>query len=90
MVHLMNGTIFTGAIVELSQDAAYQETAKQWEENIQKNFWICGHPDKLLIARVDSHLVMAYGLEDPVEVFREMLQQCYSQTQVLVYEAIRA
>lgn len=90
MVHLMNGTIFTGAIVELSQDAVYQETAKQWEENIQKNFWICGHPDKLLIARVDGHLVMAYGLEDPVEVFREMLQQSYSQTQVLVYEAIRA
>lgn len=90
MVHLMNSTIFTGAIVELAEDAPLQELTKQWEENVQKNFWICGHPDKLLIARVDNHLVMAYGLAENVEIFRETLGKHYAQAQMLVYGAIRA
>ncbi len=91
LVHLMNNNIFTGVVFQLADEANEKTLAKALRDNIQGNQWICGQPDKLLIADLeDDHLLMAFGSKDAMETFRGKLMGVYADADILYDENITA
>lgn len=91
MVHLMNNNIFTAVVFRLSDGAEMQTVAKALRDNVQGNQWICGQPDKLLVADMkDGHLLMVFGSNDAVNTFKAKLTGVYADATTLYEENIVA
>jgi len=45
--------------------------------------WMCGFPDKLVVASLDGYLISVFGAEDLVDTFRDKLQTAYPGTQIV-------
>ena len=89
LVHMMNSNIFTAAVVKLSEDASAEDLAKDWRDTIQGNRWICGMPDRLILADVDGqHLLMAFASKDILTTFQDKLTAQYPQARILYNEAV--
>ena len=85
MIHGMNANTFTCAAYAV-EDAQTFATAMQTA--IQGNQWMCGFPEKLLIAEVGGYVVVVFGHGDAVGPFQAKLTAAYPTTNVLVDEAI--
>ena len=90
LVHLMNNNIFTAAAFGMKQDADMKTQAKALRDNLQKTQWICGQPDRLLIAQVDGHLLMVFAQKEAMETFQQKLQAVYPSASILYDEAVTA
>ena len=91
LVHMMNNNIFTAVVFQLADEANESTLAKALRDNLQKNQWICGQPDKLLIAEMeDDRLLMAFGSKDAMDTFRGKLMGVYADTKILYEENITA
>ncbi len=86
LVHMMNSHIFTACAVRISADE--KALVEAWRQNIQDTQWLCSWPDRLLIAKVGDYILLSFGLEDTMSVFREKLIKTYPDTAILVEEAI--
>ena len=89
LVHMMNSNIFTGVVFKLSEDAAAEDLAKDWRDAIQGNRWICGMPDRLILADVDGqHILMVFASKDILTTFENKLTSQYPQARILYNEAV--
>lgn len=89
LVHLSNNNIFTGIVVRLDETATLQTVAQSMRKNIQNNTWICGQPEKLLLADMGNHhLLMAFGSVDAVDTFQNKLSGVYADATILYEENI--
>lgn len=86
LVHMMNSHIFTACAVRVAGDEA--QFVEAWRQNIQDTQWLCSWPDRLLIAKVGEYIVLSFGLEDTMSVFRETLGKVYPNGEILIEEAI--
>lgn len=87
LVHMMNGNIFTSAVVSVSGDL--KETAKAWRDAIQQNTWICGQPDRILLTDLgEGRLLMVFAAQDIMETFQAAVTQAFPQSKVLLQEAV--
>ena len=50
--------------------------------------WMCGFPDKMVIAKVSGCIVSVYGAEDLVNTFRDKLTAAYENAEIVYDEAI--
>ena len=85
---LMNANTFTcGALrVKNGDDAA--KLAEDLRDAIQNKQWMCGFPDKLVIATLGNYVVSVYGDEELVNTFRDKLQAAYSDAAIAYDEMI--
>jgi len=91
LVHLMNNNIFTAVVVRLTDGAQAQSFANAWREIIRNNRWLCGQPDRLIIAQPDGeHILMAFGSQDAMMLFRGKLSAAFPGSKELYQEAIVA
>ena len=89
LVHLMNNNIFTAAVFRVKEDA--QALAKSWRSSIQATRWICGQPDRLILAQPESgYLLMSFGSQDAMTAFKAKLLEAYPAANILYEEAIVA
>lgn len=88
LVHLMNNNIFTAAVFSLKDGADLKNEAKALRDNLQKTQWICGQPDRLLVAQADGHLLMVFGAKDVMDTFRQNMQASYPDASILYDEAV--
>ena len=86
--HMMNANTFTCGAYQLKDGVDAAELAKKVEQNIQSRQWMCGFPDKLVIASAGGCLVALFGAADLVDTFRDKLTTSYSDAAVLVDEPI--
>ena len=88
LVHMMNANTFTcGALrVKNGDDAA--KLAEDLRDAIQSKQWMCGFPDKLVIATLGNYVVSVYGDEELVNTFRDKLQAAYSDAAIAYDEMI--
>ena len=88
LVHMMNANTFTcGALrVKNGDDAA--KLAEDLRDAIQNKQWMCGFPDKLVIATLGNYVVSVYGDEELVNTFRDKLQAAYSDAAIAYDEMI--
>lgn len=85
MTHAMNANTFTGAAYAVADAKAF---ATAMQTAIQGNQWMCGFPEKLLIAEVGGYVVVVFGHGDAVTPFQTKLTAAYPTTTVLVDEPI--
>jgi len=91
LVHMMNSNIFTAATFRLRSGSDAEAFAKAVRENIQKNQWICGQPDRLVVARPEADTVLVvFGNEDVMKVFGGSLTRLYPEAKIFYDEAIVA
>ena len=64
LVHMMNANTFTCGAFQLKDGVDAAALAKKVEQNIQSRQWMCGFPDKLVIASAGGCLVVLFGAED--------------------------
>jgi hypothetical protein len=85
LTHGMNANTFTGAAYAVADAQAF---ATAMQTAIQGNRWMCGFPEKLVIAEVGGYVVVLFGHGDAVTPFQTKLTAAYPTTNVLVDEAI--
>ena len=85
LIHGMNANTFTCAAYAVADVQAFADAMKT---AIQGNHWMCGFPEKLVIADVDGFVVVMFGHGDAVNPFLTNLQTAYPTTNVLAEEAI--
>ncbi len=88
MTHLMNANTFTGAVYHVKNSADVSAVTTALKENIQGRQWICGVPEKLLIATVGDYIVAVFGAGELVDTFQTNLTAAYSDANIAVNEAI--
>ena len=85
LIHAMNANTFTCAAYAVADANAF---ATAMQTAIQGNQWMCGFPEKLVIAEVGGYVVVMFGHGDAVTPFQTKLTAAYPTTNVLVDEAI--
>ncbi len=88
LVHAMNSNVLSAAAFRLAEGTDAETFASDMRSAIQNNQWMCGFPDKLLIAVVGGeYVVTAFG-QEPLATFEAKLKQAYPAVQVLYDESV--
>ena len=86
LVHGMNLNTFTAGAFKVADAAAFAETM---HEAIASNQWMCGFPDKMVIATIgNEYVVAAFGVNDAINPFEEKLAAAYPAAEIVYSEAI--
>ncbi len=86
LVHAMNLNSFTCGAFKVADAAAFAETM---HEAIASNQWMCGFPDKMVIATFGNEYVLAmFGINDAINPFEEKLVAAYPEATIVYSEAI--
>ena len=88
LMHMMNGNIFTAAVVTLGDGVDGEALVKAWRETIHQNRWICGQPDEMLMYRMGDHILMAFGSNDAMSVFEAKTAEAFPDGTMLYSEPI--
>ncbi|MBE6960371.1 MAG: hypothetical protein E7448_06590 [Ruminococcaceae bacterium] len=89
LVHLMNNNIFTAAVFRVKENP--ENLAKSWRSSIMSTRWICGQPDRLIMARpMEGYLLMAFGSQDAMSAFKNHLTAAFPAAHIVYEEAIVA
>lgn len=89
MIHAMNANTFTSGAFHLADGAQMENVAMAMKDHIMARQWLCGFPDKLLIASVsDSYIVSAFGEAANMDYFKKELLDEFDTAKVLYEENI--
>ena len=89
LFHMMNGNTFTCGAFHIANTDDVAAFATAMRDGLQNKQWMCGFPDKLVVADLGGGYVVAlYGAEDLVNTFRDKLQTSFESTTLTYDEAI--
>ncbi len=89
LIHAMNANTFTGAAYHIKEGADQAAFVTAMQEAIKGNRWMCGFPEKLVIATLASdYVVVAFGAGDIIDTFKTKLTASYDVTVYAVEEAL--
>ncbi len=89
LIHGMNANTFTAAAYHLADASNKDAFAAAMKDNLNNNQWMCGFPEKMLIASLtDEYVVVAFGAADLVDTFSEKLAAAYDVTAIIFDEAL--
>ena len=77
LVHMMNLNTFTCGAFHVKNSGDVTALSAALRENILARRWMCGIPDKLVIATVGDYIVSVYGNEELVDTFVSKLAAAY-------------
>lgn len=87
LIHAMNTNTFTGAAFHLADSSNADALVQALKDNITTTQWMCGFPDKLVIATVNGeYVVSAFGNAEIMENFKTKLAEVYGEGAVIVVE----
>ena len=91
LVHMMNANTFTCSAFHVVDYKNNETLVNEIKTNIDNRQWMCGFPEKLIIATVDElYVVVFFGNEQIVSNFSTHLAEVYPQVKVVVDQAIKA
>lgn len=88
LMHMMNANTFTCGAYHVKSGEDSSALAEDIKDNILNRQWMCGFPDKLIIAVVDDYVVSVFGENDMTDTFASKLQTAYEQTEFVCEEPI--
>ena len=88
LMHMMNANTFTCGAFHVKDAADVSTVAAALKDNIMKRQWMCGFPDKLVIAACGENVVSFFGAEENVESFKKNLIAVYPSAEIIVDEAV--
>ncbi len=86
LVHGMMLNNFTCGAFHVTGDA--EAFAKVMRDTIAANPWICGTPEKLVVAVIGEYVVSFFGIDDAVSPFETALKAEYPGADIKYSEAI--
>ena len=86
MVHAMMVNNFACGAFQVEGDA--KAFAEAMHTKISTNPWICGQPEKMVIAVLGDFVVAVYGVNDAVNPFETKLTAAYPTAELVYSEAI--
>lgn len=89
LIHGMNANNFTAAVYKMAKGSKPADFITAMEKDIVSNQWICGFPERLLMATIaDDYVLIAYGAGDIIETFKGKLTEAYPDTFFDIYKAL--
>ena len=89
LIHAMNANTFTAGAYHIAEGADQAAFVSAMQTAIKGNQWMCGFPEKLVIATLASdYAVVAFGASDIVDTFKTKLSASYDVTVFAVEEAL--
>ena len=86
LMHAMMANNFTcGAFHVTGDQAAFVEAM---HNAVVNNQWICGMPEKLIVAEIGEYVLVAFGINDAINPFETALKTVYSDATVNYSEEI--
>jgi len=86
LMHAMLANNFTcGAFHVTGDKAAFVEAM---HSAVANNQWICGMPEKLIIAEIGEYVLVAFGINDAIAPFETALTTAYPTANMKYSEAI--
>ena len=69
LFHMMNGNTFTCGVLHLKDAGQLDAAAGEVKTYVMNTQWMCGFPDKLVVASLDGYLISVFGAEDMVDTY---------------------
>ena len=85
---MMNANTFTAGAFHVASSSDVDSVVSDLKDNIMNRQWMCGFPDKLVIATLGNYVVSVYGDEELVNTFRDKFQAAYSDAAIAYDEMI--
>ena len=86
MTHGMMANNFNSAVFHVTGDV--KTFADALYQSVSGNMWMCGMPDRVVIASIGSYVVMVYGVNDALTSFETHLMEAYPQAETLYNESL--
>lgn len=87
MIHAMNANTFSCGVVKLAEGVDLPTFATTMKDALLNNQWMCGFPEKLVIASIGADcVVIAFGVNDAMTPFQAELAAAYANAEVLFAE----
>ena len=90
LMHMMNANTFTCGAFHAANADDVSSIAEDIHTEISGKQWMCGFPDKMVIAKSGDLIVALYGNEELVNTFRDKLLALEADVTVVYDEAIDA
>ena len=88
MTHGMMANNFNSAVFHLKSGVDAKAFADALYQSISGNMWICGMPDRAIVATVGDYVVMAYGVGEAMTSFETHLAEAYPAADILYNESL--
>lgn len=89
LMHAMMANNFTCGMYQVSVEADVNAFAEAMKASFSNAQWICGQPEKMLIAVVNGEYVLAaFGINDAINPFETALTATYPDATIVCSEAI--
>lgn len=89
LIHGMNTNTFTSGVFHMAEGADANAFATAVRDNVQNAQWMCGFPEKLIVAVIGGeYVLMVFGLNDAVNPFETKLATAYPDAVIAYNEAI--
>ena len=88
MTHGMMANNFNSAVFHLKAGTDTKAFADSLYQAISGNMWICGMPERVIVATLGDYVVMAYGVSDPMASFEKHLVEAYPNADLVHNEPI--
>ncbi len=88
LMHMMNQNNFTCGVYHLVNKDDASALADEIKANISSRQWLCGSPEKYVIATVEDYVIAYFGSNDLMGTFTAKLTAAYPDTQIIVEETI--
>lgn len=89
LTHLFQVNLFNCCVLRLKEGTDIDEFAVAWRGKIQKNQWLEGVPEQLLLMRLDSrHILMAVGKQHRVQDMQTAAKRVFADSRVLYHEGL--
>ena len=88
LMHMMNQNTFTSGafhVVEGTDKTALNQAIR---DNIMNRMWMCGFPDKMIVANVGDYVVSAFGKNQAMDSFTAHLVEAYPNAEIVFDEPI--
>ena len=81
--HMMNANTFTCGAFHVTSKDDVESVAQDLRDAIQSKQWMCGFPDKLVVAEVgDEYVVTVFGADELVDTFMTLVNGIYGVSAV--------
>lgn len=90
LMHAMNANTFTCGAFQVANADDVDALITEIKTEIDGTQWMCGFPEKVLIAKVGTTIVAAVGNTQLIDDFNTKLVAAYDTTEVVINEAIVA
>lgn len=88
LTHMMNANTFTAGAYHVVDSTNIATVAADVKENILNRQWICGFPDKVVIASVGNYVVAFFGENGIVDTFKTQLTEVYPTATIISEDPI--